>query len=117
MSELQATAAQSSLASGAPGGLGTPQAVDAVVLRNYTSTSNATAYSLSQDAIITAWNVVFGLIVMCWAFGWSETKQLVRDRKQVSGHMEEEEQSETAMAGEGPSGAPATSSAAPLADW
>ena len=77
-----------------PGGLGTTQAADAVVLRNYTSTANATAYSLAQDAILTAWNLIFGLIVMSWAFGWSETKQLVHDRKQVSQRMEQEEQAE-----------------------
>jgi uncharacterized membrane protein YbhN (UPF0104 family) len=92
-----------------PGGLGTTQAADAVVLRNYTSTANATAYSLAQDAILTAWNLVFGLIVMSWAFGWSETKQLVHDRKQVSQRMEQEEQAEKTDSDVDSTGAPSVS--------
>ena len=39
------------------------------------------------------------LIVMSWAFGWSETAQLVRDRKQVSARMEDERHSDAATAG------------------
>lgn len=96
-----------------PGGLGTTQAIDAVVLRPYTSSSNATAYSLSQDAILTAWNVVFGLLAMSWAFGWSETKQLVRDRKQVSARMAEERTEEATEETQPPASPAALGAAAP----
>ncbi len=78
----------------APGGLGTTQALDAYALRNYTSTGNATAYSLAQDAVLTAWNVVFGIIVMCWAFGWTDTKDLIKHRGEIGEQVQQEKADE-----------------------
>ena len=43
-----------------PGGVGITQAVNSVSLSSVTTTANATAYSLGQQLIVTAWNVVFG---------------------------------------------------------
>ena len=43
-----------------PGGVGITQAVNSVSLSSVTTTANATAYSLGQQLIVTAWNVLFG---------------------------------------------------------
>jgi uncharacterized membrane protein YbhN (UPF0104 family) len=61
-----------------PGGVGVNQAMNSAALRNDTSASNATAYSVSQQLITTAWNVVFALALVTWVFGWAGGKELVR---------------------------------------
>ena len=65
--------------SATPGGVGVNQAVNAVALENYTSTANATAYSLGQQLAITAFNVAFAVVVVVWAFGWTGGKLLVSE--------------------------------------
>jgi uncharacterized membrane protein YbhN (UPF0104 family) len=60
-----------------PGGVGITQAVNSVSLSSVTTTANATAYSLGQQLIITAWNVLFGTLLAIWVFGWTGGKQLV----------------------------------------
>ena len=60
-----------------PGGVGITQAVNSVSLSSVTTTANATAYSLGQQLIITAWNCVFALVMVTWVFGWTGGKQLV----------------------------------------
>ena len=42
-------------------------------------TQQATAYSVTQQLVTTAWNIIFGIILLVWAFGWSGGKQLVGD--------------------------------------
>jgi uncharacterized membrane protein YbhN (UPF0104 family) len=61
-----------------PGGAGVTQAANTAALRNSTSAEDATAYSVSQQLITSAWNVVFAMILVAWVFGWSSGKQLVR---------------------------------------
>jgi uncharacterized membrane protein YbhN (UPF0104 family) len=63
--------------SATPGGVGINQAVNAAALTNVTDASTATAYSIGQQLAVTAWNVVFALAVVVWAFGWSGGKTLV----------------------------------------
>ena len=60
-----------------PGGVGVTQAVNSVSLSSVTSTTNAAAYSLGQQLIVTAWNVVFAVVAVVWVFGWTGGKQLV----------------------------------------
>ena len=60
-----------------PGGVGITQAVNSISLSSVTTTANATAYSLGQQLIITAWNVLFGTVLAIWVFGWTGGKQLV----------------------------------------
>jgi uncharacterized membrane protein YbhN (UPF0104 family) len=60
-----------------PGGVGITQAVNSVSLSSVTTTANATAYSLGQQLIITAWNVAFAIVAVTWVFGWTGGKQLV----------------------------------------
>ncbi len=60
-----------------PGGVGITQAVNSVSLSSVTTTTNAAAYSLGQQLIVTAWNCVFALVMVVWVFGWTGGKQLV----------------------------------------
>jgi uncharacterized membrane protein YbhN (UPF0104 family) len=62
-----------------PGGVGVTQAFNVASLRGVTSPTNATAYSVGQQLITTAWNILFGIVLMAWAFGWSGGKKLVGD--------------------------------------
>jgi uncharacterized membrane protein YbhN (UPF0104 family) len=84
--------------SATPGGVGVTQALNTTALRNETSASTATAYSISQQLVTTAWNVVFAVIVVSWVFGWTGGKQLVRssyeDAKVRSREMREKRRRE-----------------------
>jgi hypothetical protein len=66
-----------------PGGIGTRQALDCVALEGYADCDAVTAYSLSQQAVSTAWNLVLGGVGLLWAFGWSDARDLVRRRKEI----------------------------------
>jgi uncharacterized membrane protein YbhN (UPF0104 family) len=61
-----------------PGSAGVTQALNVVVLDGITTKSKATAYSVAQQLIVTAWDILFGIAVVAWVFGWSGGKQLVR---------------------------------------
>lgn len=65
--------------SATPGGIGVNQAVNAAALNDVVDTATATAYSIGQQLIVTAWNVLFALALVVWAFGWTGGKQLVRE--------------------------------------
>lgn len=60
-----------------PGGVGQTQALDVATLRAHASTDDIAAFSITQDAVITIWNVVLGVVVMLWAFGYAQVKQLL----------------------------------------
>jgi hypothetical protein len=62
-----------------PGSVGVTQALNVVVLESVTSASNATAYSVAQQLIVSAWDVVFAVVLMSWVFGWSGGKKLVSE--------------------------------------
>ncbi len=62
-----------------PGGAGVTQALNVVVLQSVTSTNNATAYSVAQQLIVSAWDVLFAIVMVAWVFGWSGGKILVKD--------------------------------------
>jgi uncharacterized membrane protein YbhN (UPF0104 family) len=64
-----------------PGGVGQTQALDVATLRGQASTENIAAFSITQDAVMTIWNVVLGVIVMLWAFGFRAAKDLVFKKK------------------------------------
>ena len=66
-----------------PGGVGQTQALDVATLRNYASTSSIAAFSITQDAILTLWNVVLGVVVMLWAFGFHRVKQLLSKKERT----------------------------------
>jgi hypothetical protein len=55
------------------------QAFNSFALESYTDTTTATAYSLGQQLITTAFNVGFALVLICWVFGWQGGSKLVKD--------------------------------------
>jgi uncharacterized membrane protein YbhN (UPF0104 family) len=63
--------------SATPGGIGVNQAVNAAALNDVTDTATATAYSIGQQLTVTAWNVLFAVAVVVWAFGWTGGRTLV----------------------------------------
>jgi uncharacterized membrane protein YbhN (UPF0104 family) len=60
-----------------PGGAGVNQAFNVASLKGVTSSQQATAYSVAQQLVTTAWNLIFGIAMVVWAFGWSGGRQLV----------------------------------------
>jgi uncharacterized membrane protein YbhN (UPF0104 family) len=60
-----------------PGGVGVNQAINAASLSEVTDTATATAYSLGQQLITTAWNILFAIALVCLVFGWQGGRQLV----------------------------------------
>ena len=73
-----------------PGGAGVNQAFNVAVLEGTTSSATAAAYSLAQQLIISAWDVVFAIVLVSWVFGWSGGKQLVRQSYTEAGIKERE---------------------------
>jgi uncharacterized membrane protein YbhN (UPF0104 family) len=62
-----------------PGGAGVNQAFNVAALSNVTDSTTATAYSLSQQLISTAWSIVMAFVLLLWVFGWAGGKALVSD--------------------------------------
>lgn len=62
-----------------PGGVGVNQAMNNASLRNVTDPATATAYSVGQQLIITAFNTLFAIVLVVWAFGWTGGKALVTE--------------------------------------
>jgi uncharacterized membrane protein YbhN (UPF0104 family) len=60
-----------------PGGVGQTQALDLATLRGRASSGDIAAFSITQDSIMTIWNVVLGVAVMLWAFGFAQVKELL----------------------------------------
>jgi hypothetical protein len=60
-----------------PGGVGQTQARNIATLRSYAASSDIAAFSITQDSIMTIWNVVLGIVVMLWAFGLGQVKELL----------------------------------------
>lgn len=79
--------------SATPGGVGVTQAMNSAALSGDTSAKTATAYSIGQQLIISAWDILFAVVLVSWAFGWSGGKQLVessyKDAKVKSKEMRE----------------------------
>lgn len=79
--------------SATPGGVGVTQAMNSVALSGSTDTATATAYSVSQQVVTSAWNVVFAVVLVSWVFGWSGGRALVEssyaDAKVKSREMRE----------------------------
>ena len=62
-----------------PGGVGVNQAFNTFALDSYTNSTTATAYSIGQQLITTAFNVTFAVVLVCIVFGWSGGSKLVKD--------------------------------------
>jgi len=64
--------------SATPGGVGVTQAMNSAALADSVDASTATAYSIGQQLIVSAWNVVLAVVLVSWVFGWSGGKALVQ---------------------------------------
>jgi uncharacterized membrane protein YbhN (UPF0104 family) len=60
-----------------PGGAGVNQAFNVASLNGVTDATTATAYSVAQQLVTTAWNIIFAMIVLVVAFGWTGGKALL----------------------------------------
>lgn len=60
-----------------PGGVGVNQALNSASLRGVTDGATATAYSITQQLVTTAWNIVYAIALMTIVLGWSGGKALV----------------------------------------
>jgi uncharacterized membrane protein YbhN (UPF0104 family) len=63
--------------SATPGGVGVTQAMNSAALSDSTNAATATAYSISQQVVTSAWNVIFAVALVSWVFGWSGGRALV----------------------------------------
>ena len=61
-----------------PGGAGVTQAISVVALKDYADARTATAYSVAQQLVGTAWNVVLALVLVLAVFGWTNGRALVK---------------------------------------
>ena len=62
-----------------PGGVGVNQAMNVIALEEYADADTATAYSIGQQLVTTAWNMIFAIVLACWVFGWTGGKGLVTE--------------------------------------
>ena len=60
-----------------PGGAGVNQAFNVASLNGVTNATTATAYSVSQQLVTTAWNIILAIVLLVWTFGWRGGKELV----------------------------------------
>ncbi len=75
-----------------PGGVGVTQAWTDASLKGVASSTDATAYSVAQQLVSTAWCILFALILMIWAWGWGGGKKLVSDSYAEAKRRQAEEQ-------------------------
>lgn len=62
-----------------PGGVGVTQAANVAALSDYTDATTATAYSVAQQLVTTAWNITFAVILVVVFFGWTGGKAMVQE--------------------------------------
>ena len=60
-----------------PGGAGVVQSFNVLSLQSVTSASNATAYSVAQQLVETAWSIALAIVLLVRAFGWTGGRELV----------------------------------------
>jgi len=60
-----------------PGGVGVTQAFNVASLSGVTDSATATAYSVAQQLVGTAWSILYALVLMIWVFGWGGGKALM----------------------------------------
>ena len=74
-----------------PGGVGVTQAWNVASLQGVATSQQATAYSIAQQLVSTAWSILFALILMIWAWGWGGGKKLVTDSYAEAKRRQQEE--------------------------
>jgi uncharacterized membrane protein YbhN (UPF0104 family) len=74
-----------------PGGAGVTQAFNVASLHGIVDANTATAYSVASQLLTTASNIVFALILMLWAWGWTGGRSLVSQSLQDARQKEAEQ--------------------------
>jgi uncharacterized membrane protein YbhN (UPF0104 family) len=107
----------SNTVSATPGGVGVTQALNSVALSGSADAATATAYSISQQLVTSAWNVIFAVVMVSWVFGWRGGKDLVEssydDAKVKSREMRERRKRRRAADQATPPGSAAGDASAP----
>ncbi len=88
-----------------PGGAGVNQAFNVAALSDVTNSQTATAYSIAQQLISTAWSILFALVLMIWVFGWGGGKNLVEQSYEEAKTKAAEQKARKAAQHRGPSDA------------
>jgi glycosyltransferase 2 family protein len=73
-----------------PGGVGQTQALDVATLRGQAASGDIAAFSITQDSVMTLWNVVLGIVVMLWAFGFAQAKEMLSRKGKDRGQAQEQ---------------------------
>jgi uncharacterized membrane protein YbhN (UPF0104 family) len=60
-----------------PGGVGVNQALNSASLRDVTDSATATAYSISQQLVTTAWNILLAGALVTLVLGWTGGRELI----------------------------------------
>jgi len=81
---IVAASSISSTISVLPGAVGAQAGLASVVLKGQAPPSAISAYAVGQGIITTAWNAVFGLVLLSTAIGWKETRDLIHVRTRKS---------------------------------
>ncbi len=79
-----------------PGGAGVNQAFNVAVLNGVTDSATATAYSVAQQLVTTAWTILMALVLMIWVFGWGGGKTLVQTSYEEAKRKAEEQKARKA---------------------
>ena len=76
-------------------------------LADVTDAETATAYSVSQQLVTTAWGILLAIALMVWVFGWGGGKKLVTESYDEAKRRVAEQKAakEGAKHGEAPEGA------------
>ena len=62
-----------------PGGAGVQQVFNVAALSDVTDSQTATAFSVSQQLVSTAWHIAMAVVLVIWVFGWVGGKTLVAE--------------------------------------
>jgi uncharacterized membrane protein YbhN (UPF0104 family) len=90
-----------------PGGAGVNQALNVAALSDVTDAQTATAFSVSQQLVTTAWSLLLAIVLMVWVFGWGGGKTLVAESYDEAKRRVAEQKAakEAAKSGDAPQGA------------
>jgi uncharacterized membrane protein YbhN (UPF0104 family) len=85
---IVAAASISSTVALLPGAVGAQTALANVVLAPVASAAAISAYSVGQAVITTAFNIVFGLVLLAREIGWKAVRGMIHVRKQKDGEAD-----------------------------